>query len=76
MTVELQTAKTMKLFDSKKKKKKRKKQAIKHIKTFSNSAEQHFGNHVISNKELDLYMNFKKSIKKKKGVLRNSIELF
>ena len=53
-------------FGDSKKKKKRKKQAIKHIKTFSNSAEQHFGNHVISNKELDLYMNFKKSIKKKK----------
>ena len=53
---------------AKRKKKKGKKQVIKLIKTFSNAAEQHFGNCVIPNKELDLYMNFKKSVKKKKAL--------
>ena len=33
--------------------KSKKKQVIKHIKSFSNSSEQHFGNYAISNKELD-----------------------
>ena len=36
-----------------------KKMIIKHTKTFSNSAEYHFDNYVISYKELHLYINFK-----------------
>ena len=37
-----------------------KKKVIKHTKTFSNSAEKHFDNFMISYKELDVYTNFKK----------------
>ena len=52
----------MSFVTAKKEKNKEKRKVIKHIKTFSNSAESHFNNYAVSYKELDPYINLKKII--------------
>ena len=52
----------MSFVTAKKEKNKEKRKVIKHIKTFSNSAELHFNNYAVSYKELDPYINLKKII--------------
>ena len=60
----------MSFVTAKKEKNKEKRKVIKHIKTFSKSAELHFNNYAVSYKELDPYINLKKIICKWKPGLQ------